>query len=591
MRRLPGSSARHALAAAALLVAVLSSSAGAAGQSRITRSATSQSAVAQFAVAQSAVAQSAATEVGTGDFTLAVLPDTQNYVSTSANRAIMGAQTQWLVDNRAALNLAFVSHLGDIVGVSTSATQWQYASQYMRTLDDAGVPSSVLPGNHDMVVDTGEAPEYRQWFPVGRYTNGSWNGPAARYGGYLGQNQFGPDPVDRQNLDNFALVTAGGLDLLILNLEFDAPDYAVDWAKRVLAAYPQRRAILVTHAFLNTAGTIDTALQRPGGNSPAQLWSKLVAPSCQIFLVLNGHFHDGDRSEARRTDTNSCGRPVHEVLSDYQSRVNGGDGWLRYYTFRPSLNAIQAVTYSPTRARYETDADSAFTLPYDMSGATTPPPTTPPPTTPPPTTVLAADAFERTVTGGWGTADTGGPWSLANAASGASVSGGAGVQRVSAASTAVASLSNVASTATDLEVTFSLDTRPNGPVYLTTAGRRVGSGEYGGRVKALADGGVEVHVTRSGTVLAGGRLSGVTLSPGVPWRVRVQVTGTSPTTVRARAWPVGTTQPATWQATATDATAALQVSGSVGLTTYLSSSATSGPVTVRYDDLSARPPA
>jgi PKD repeat protein len=537
-------------------------------------------AVAALLAPAAGAAQPAAAAVEPGDFTIALLPDTQNYVSTSANRAIMGAQTQWLVDNRAALNLAFVSHLGDIVGVSTNTTQWDFASQYLRTLDDAGVPNSVLPGNHDMDVPTGDAPLYRQHLPVSRYANASWNSPAARYGGYLGQNQFGPDPVDRQNLDNYALVTAGGMDFLILNLEFGTPDYTIDWAKRVLAAYPDRRAILVTHSYVNTAGQIDPVVQRPGGNSPAQLWQKLVSPSCSIFLVVNGHWHDGDLSEARRTDTNSCGKPVHALLSDYQERVNGGDGWLRYYTFKPSRNEIEAVTYSPTRGQFETDADSAFTMPYDMTGTTPPPP-------PPP--VLAADSFGRTLTGGWGSADTGGPWGLASAAPRASVSGGAGVQGVPAGTTALASLSGVSSSATDLTTSFALDTVPNGTVYLTAAGRRVGTGEYGARVKVSPGGGLAVHTTRSGTPLAGGNLPGVTLAPGERWRVRVQVQGTSPTTVRARAWRAGATEPATWQATSTDSTAGLQVPGAVGLTSYLSSSATDGPLTVRYDDLLATP--
>src|SRR5687768_4979159 len=138
MKRRPVLSVRGSLVAVAgvAAVAVLASSALAAGQSAATRPATSRS-----AVQQSALSPVAASALAPGDFTLAVVPDTQNYVSTSANRAIMGAQTRWLVDNRAALNLAFVSHLGDIVGISTSATQWQYASQYMRTLDDAGVPN------------------------------------------------------------------------------------------------------------------------------------------------------------------------------------------------------------------------------------------------------------------------------------------------------------------------------------------------------------------------------------------------------------------------------------------------------------------
>src|SRR5690349_6201824 len=38
------------------------------------------------------------------DFTLVTLPDTQNYTSISANRPIMAAQTQWIVDHRADLN-------------------------------------------------------------------------------------------------------------------------------------------------------------------------------------------------------------------------------------------------------------------------------------------------------------------------------------------------------------------------------------------------------------------------------------------------------------------------------------------------------
>ena len=92
-----------------------------------------------------------------------------------------------------------------------------------------------------------------------------------------------------------------------------------------------------------------------------------------------------------------------------------------------------------------------------------------------------------------------------------------------------------------------------------------------------------------GTVLAGGVLQGVTLAAGQQLQVRVQVEGTAPTTVRARAWRAGSAEPTTWQVTTTDTNAGLQAAGAVGLTTYLSSAATNGPVTVRWDDLSARP--
>src|SRR5512147_1592342 len=48
-----------------------------------------------------------------GSYSFVVLPDTQFY--SSAWPDIFRAQTQWVVDNRAAENIAFVLHTGDIV--------------------------------------------------------------------------------------------------------------------------------------------------------------------------------------------------------------------------------------------------------------------------------------------------------------------------------------------------------------------------------------------------------------------------------------------------------------------------------------------
>ncbi len=511
-------------------------------------------------------------------FTFLVVPDTQNYVSSTANDPIMAAQTQWIVDHRADLHLAFVAGLGDIVGVDTSTVQWQRASDHLAVLDAAGVPNTVVPGNHDMDLTTGAAPLYQQFFPPSRYAGASWNSPAASYGGYLGQNQFGPDEIDRQNLDSYALFSASGLDFLVLNLEYNPPDAAVAWARRVLAAYPDRRAILVTHSYVDVTGALSTqVLRADGGNSGQDLWDDLVSTSCSIFLVVNGHFYSGDESEARRTDTNTCGRPVHAVVSDYQGRPHGGDGWLRYYTFDPAQNQITAVTYSPTLGLYETDDDSAFVLPYDMGGTAPPPP-------PPP---LAADTFTRTLTGAWGAADTGGTWTLTGGTARFTVGGGAGRQAPLPGGTVTANLTGVASTATDLTTTVALDRIPDAALYATVAGRLVGSAEYGARLKVLPGGGVQLHAERSGTVLTGGTLPGLVLTAGQRLHVRVQVQGTAPTTIRVRAWVDGTAEPTTWFATATDATAALQVPGGVRLSTYVSGTTTGGAVTASYDDVLA----
>ena len=391
------------------------------------------------------------------------------------------------------------------------------------------MPNSVIPGNHDYSdITTGAATQYQQYFPVSRYAQASWNSPTAAYGGYFGQNQFGPDAADRQNMNNYATFTAGGLNFLVLNLEFDAPDDVLDWARRVLAANPARRAILVTHSFLNITASGPPTGSGPAATRPARSgpsWSRRAAA---IFLVASGHFSETDIGEARRTDPNNCGQPVHQVLTDFQDRPNGGDGWLRYYTFSPARNEIRATTYSPFLNRTENDADSAFTLPYAMttggfvelgaadrrSGqtATVPWPDRQPntayewyatvsdgtTTTTGPTwrfttgaggpapAALAADGFGRTVSNGWGTAETGGAWAVSRHR--VAVRGDRrrrGAHRAGRGET-TSTLAGVSSTTTDTTVRLALGPIPNGPAYLTVAGRRAAAGEYGARIKTAA---------------------------------------------------------------------------------------------------------
>ena len=55
------------------------------------------------------------------------------------------------------------------------------------------------------------------------------------------------------------------------------------------------------------------------------------------------------------------------------------------------------------------------------------------------------------------------------------------------------------------------------------------------------------------------------------------MTGTSPTTLQAKAWLAGAAEPTSWQLTATDSEAALQSAGNPGLRAYLGGSATNKP--------------
>ncbi len=201
---------------------------------------------------------------------------------------------------------------------------------------------------------------------------------------------------------------------------------------------------------------------------------------------------------------------------------------------------------------------------------------------------IASDTFTRTTTSGWGTADQGGAWTV-NSASAFGVAGGAGTLTVPrAGSTLSANLLGVSSTDTDLTATVVADKGQTGSgTHLTFAGRLVGSLQYGAKVRLLANGTATlatVDGSASGTAVT---LPG-TFGAGDAVSVRLQVTGTAPTTVRAKAWAAGSSEPAEWTVTTTSATAGLQTAGAVGLSAYVSGSATNAPLAFTYDDLSVR---
>lgn len=209
--------------------------------------------------------------------------------------------------------------------------------------------------------------------------------------------------------------------------------------------------------------------------------------------------------------------------------------------------------------------------------------------------VLASDAFEREVSGGLGTADTGGAWTTTGSASAYSVTNGAGRLRMATpGGTLNAYLDGVPQHAGDLRFGFAADKPATGSgTFISAIGRRVATaGAYQAKIVLRSSGAVGVSLVRvnsSGggevTLQSAINVPGLTLTAGERLEVRLQVMGTSPTTLNLKVWKAGTSEPAAWQRTATDATAALQTTGGIGVRAYLSSTSTNAPVTVSFDDL------
>lgn len=291
------------------------------------------------------------------DFTIIAMPDTQHYTDNPNNYAFFSAQTQWIVDNKDSRNIVFVTGLGDIVqNGNANLSEWQLADDAYSLIEDPlttflddGIPYGLGVGNHDQSPIGGgsgaSTSRYNEFFGISRFTGRGY------YGGH-----FGTD-----NDNNYELFSAGGMDFIIIHFEYDTtPEPAVlNWADALLTTYSNRRAIATTHYMINTGN--------PGSwGAQGQAIYNALSDHPNLFLLLGGHVH----GEGRRQDTAVNGNVVNTLLSDYQDYINGGDGWLRIMTFSPVNDTIQVQTYSPTRnggsGDFQTDADSQFTLSYEM---------------------------------------------------------------------------------------------------------------------------------------------------------------------------------------------------------------------------------
>ncbi|AEV33752.1 hypothetical protein Oweho_2792 [Owenweeksia hongkongensis DSM 17368] len=282
-------------------------------------------------------------------FTLIGLPDTQFYTEQSrgGSNAIFKDQTSWVVANQEALNIVHTMQLGDCVQNGQNGgndIEWKRADTSMSIMEDPitthhhdGMSYTMCVGNHDQSPfgsATGSTDFYNQYFGVSRF--------AGRYywGGNYGSNAD----------NNYQLFSASGMDFIVISLEYDAnPNISVlAWADSLLKANSNRQGIIVAHYLINTAGNF--------GSQGAATYNALK-DNPNLFLMLSGHI----AGEGLRADTYN-GNTVYTILADYQSRSNGGDGWLRLMEIDPSTKSMHVKTYSPWLNKYETDANSQFTL-------------------------------------------------------------------------------------------------------------------------------------------------------------------------------------------------------------------------------------
>lgn len=340
-----------------------------------------------------------------------------------------------------------------------------------------------------------------------------------------------------------------------------------------------------------------------GSTSTAQKPSHTFGSAGDQTVKLTVTDNDGASDSITKTvTTTSNAKPKADFTFDVDdlavafdgSSSSDSDGTIASYSW--DFGDGSTSTQQKPDHTYATDGDKTVVLTVtDNDGATDSVSKTV--TVTAPSGPLAADTFGRTTTNGWGNADTGGAWTRYGTASLFSVSGGSGqIKLASAGAGPRIALESVSSTSADVSVKVQLDKlADNGGVYVSVGARTIGTNDYRAKVKiAPSNGALTLYlvkvVNNAETTLTSVSLgSAFNYTAGATLNIRVQADGTSPTTVRAKAWKSTQSEPAAWQASTTDGTTALQAAGGVGVVAYLATSATNVPIVAKFDDLLAQP--
>ncbi|MEZ4355756.1 MAG: serine/threonine protein phosphatase [Myxococcota bacterium] len=314
-------------------------------------------------------------------FTIAMIPDTQNYVDFTHQKDhgfaidaadLMRQHLGWVAAHgiRNGGDVAFVASVGDVWQHQSLPIDPEHAAKGIdwvvnpffrghfdptpmvrefeipqavaayQQIADAGIPFGVPPGNHDhdaMYTVSTHPPNLTK--PPRELTMTKEDLGLLHIGGLTNfLSAFGEDtPFFKDKpwyvaayaggTSSAQTFTAGGYTFLHIALEMQAGDAVLDWARGVIAAHPGLPTIVSTHDYMTpnaervSGGFLDLTVVDPERhNTPQQTFEKFLSQQDQIFLVLCGHYH----GQAYRVDTNAAGHDLYQVLADYQDRGQVG---------------------------------------------------------------------------------------------------------------------------------------------------------------------------------------------------------------------------------------------------------------------------
>ena len=299
-------------------------------------------------------------EPATGDYSFAIIGDTQSLMATAPEK--MSEMYDWILANRDKYNIKYAMSVGDITEDGT-AEEFEFAKENFYKFKGK-IPFSVLMGNHDKFDENKQIyvpDDYREYpFNQSFYDEDC----LAQLDGWYAEGDLSC---------SYNAFEVGDVKWLLVNLEFGPTDAMLEWASDVIAAHPDRRVIVITHAYLYRDGTtIDfddcypASRYNPDFNDGDEIFDKLISRHENIEIVIGGH--DPYDHVVYSQVEGKNGNTVTELLIDpqYMDALYGATGMVTLLHFSEADNTMTVRHYSTAKGMYGSER-SQFTVKLDLN--------------------------------------------------------------------------------------------------------------------------------------------------------------------------------------------------------------------------------
>jgi hypothetical protein len=292
-------------------------------------------------------------EPAESQFTFIAIPDTQqDNSSASGATSRFNTRMNWIVANRAALNIKFMVQNGDLVDWDDEThSHYVRADAGLDILDNANFPYALCIGNHDTAAvqyggsaapgnvnqNLRNSTTFNSYFPLSRFPNI--------------QGVFEAGKVDNA----YRYFTAGGLNFLVMNLEFCPRASVYPWADAVIKAHPNHNVIIFGHYILDSNGTVSGSNAGYGDTSAQQMYTAIVRDNPNVKFTFSGHVGTWAASTSTSSTTS---HKTHHLLDCWHDSSNNPT---RVCTFDVPARTVTTRIYYPNTGTYHASANHTFT--------------------------------------------------------------------------------------------------------------------------------------------------------------------------------------------------------------------------------------